>query len=62
MNAAQTERTDNHSMKSAKSERLMSLDVLRGFDMFWIIGGEHIFRGLGKLTDRPIAAKRVMGM
>jgi predicted acyltransferase len=57
MNAAQTERTNNHSMKSAKPERLMSLDVLRGFDMFWIIGGEHIFRGLGKLTDRPIAGK-----
>jgi predicted acyltransferase len=22
--------------------------------MFWIIGGEHIFRGLGKVIDRPI--------
>jgi len=57
MNATQTERADNHSMKGASPERLMSLDVLRGFDMFWIIGGEHIFRGLGKLTDRPIAGK-----
>ena len=29
-------------------ERLMSLDALRGFDMFWIIGGYEIVRGLGK--------------
>ena len=28
----------------SKPERLMSLDVLRGFDMFWIIGGEVFFR------------------
>ena len=26
----------------------MSLDVLRGFDMFWIIGGSAIFTGLAK--------------
>ena len=57
MNAAQIERTNNHSMEGAQSERLMSLDVLRGFDMFWIIGGAQIFRGLGKLTDRPIAGE-----
>lgn len=57
MNAAQPERTNNHSMEGTKSERLMSLDVLRGFDMFWIIGGADIFRGLAKLTDRPTAGK-----
>jgi predicted acyltransferase len=28
------------------SPRLMSLDALRGFDMFWIIGGSGIFSGL----------------
>lgn len=28
--------------------RLMSLDALRGFDMFWIIGGYGIVRGLAK--------------
>jgi len=32
----------------ATPERLMSLDALRGFDMFWIIGGYEIVRGLGK--------------
>ncbi len=29
--------------------RLESLDTLRGFDMFWIIGGDLLFRVLGKL-------------
>jgi predicted acyltransferase len=28
--------------------RLLSLDGLRGFDMFWIIGGQNIVRGLAK--------------
>ncbi|KQR70291.1 acyltransferase family protein [Pedobacter sp. Leaf176] len=31
---------------SSKSKRLISLDALRGFDMFWIISGEGIFHGL----------------
>jgi predicted acyltransferase len=30
------------------TDRLMSLDALRGFDMFWIIGGYWIVQGLGK--------------
>ncbi|UKT65895.1 DUF5009 domain-containing protein [Pedobacter mucosus] len=29
-----------------QKQRLVSLDVLRGFDMFWIISGEGIFHGL----------------
>lgn len=32
--------------------RLMSLDALRGFDMFWILGGEALFGGLLILTGR----------
>src|SRR5215510_775632 len=31
------------------SRRLLSLDALRGFDMFWIVGGEDIVHGLYKL-------------
>ncbi len=36
--------------------RLLSLDALRGFDMFWIIGGQEIIKGLaqvfpGKLSE-----------
>lgn len=34
--------------------RLYSLDALRGFDMFWIIGGEGIFTGLATLTGLPV--------
>ena len=32
----------------------MSLDALRGFDMFWIIGGGAIFTGLIKVVDGPL--------
>ena len=32
--------------KISDSQRLVSLDALRGFDMFWIIGGEHIIHAL----------------
>jgi predicted acyltransferase len=35
-------------------KRLYSLDALRGFDMFWIIGGEGIFVGLATLTGWPL--------
>ncbi|GAA4418013.1 DUF5009 domain-containing protein [Nibrella viscosa] len=34
----------------APVRRLLSLDTLRGFDMFWIIGGEDIFHVLAKTT------------
>jgi len=30
--------------------RLLSLDALRGFDMFWIICGEGIFHGLANVV------------
>ncbi len=29
-------------------ERLLAIDALRGFDMFWIIGGDRLGRALGK--------------
>jgi predicted acyltransferase len=32
------------------SERLVSLDALRGFDMFWIVGGDLIARAVIKTT------------
>lgn len=31
--------------------RLMSLDALRGFDMFWIVGGHRITVALGQVLD-----------
>jgi predicted acyltransferase len=36
----------------AASERLLSLDVLRGFDMFWIIGADALFQALSRISDR----------
>ena len=35
------------------SQRLYSLDALRGFDMFWIMGAEEIFHALAKATGSP---------
>src|SRR3954468_17103128 len=29
-------------------ERVVSVDALRGFDMFWILGGEEVVKGLAK--------------
>jgi len=37
----------------ATSTRLYSLDALRGFDMFWIIGGEEIFHTMAHATNAP---------
>src|SRR6266480_2291004 len=35
------------------TERLFSLDALRGFDMFWIMGAEEIVHALFKVTGSP---------
>jgi predicted acyltransferase len=35
------------------SERLTSIDALRGFDMFWIVGGDEIARALGTWWGTP---------
>jgi len=40
-----------------RRERLVSLDALRGFDMFWITGGTAILFGLGKIIHRPFFDK-----
>jgi predicted acyltransferase len=39
---------------AVKSNRLMSVDALRGFDMFWIIGGSAVITGLAKATGGPL--------
>lgn len=35
--------------------RVISVDALRGFDMFWIVGADGLARALGRLTDAPVA-------
>jgi predicted acyltransferase len=34
--------------------RLVSIDALRGFDMFWIVGGDAIFRSLHNISANPV--------
>ena len=49
-----------HGAKTAPSaeeprppQRLVSLDALRGFDMFWIIGGSGLLAAIAPLLDQP---------
>ena len=39
--------------QTTPSQRLYSLDALRGFDMFWIMGAEEIFHAIAKATGSP---------
>jgi predicted acyltransferase len=39
---------------SPRLRRFISVDALRGFDMFWIIGGDHLIRALPKAHDSPL--------
>src|SRR5467141_1143555 len=38
------------------SKRIMAIDALRGFDMFWILGADSFVRGLEKINGGPIVA------
>src|SRR5438874_2805211 len=38
------------------SKRIMAIDALRGFDMFWILGADAFVRGLEKINGGPIVA------
>lgn len=38
-------------MSNTAKQRLLSLDTLRGFDMFWIIGGGLLFQTIAKHTN-----------
>ena len=40
--------------KVDSSQRVLSIDALRGFDMFWIVGGGAIFSSLHDIFDSPI--------
>lgn len=45
------ERANTANPPAPTSGRLLSLDALRGFDMFWIIGGDALFRRIAKHTS-----------
>ncbi len=51
--AAKTAASEPAAVGVKPSERLVSLDALRGFDMFWIIGGDALVQSLARLW--PIA-------
>jgi predicted acyltransferase len=36
------------------TQRLTSLDALRGFDMFWILGADSLVYALNELSDNPV--------
>ncbi len=44
----------------ALRSRVVSLDALRGFDMFWIVGGYPIVLGLGKALHNPWFDKHIL--
>ncbi len=56
----QLDHTHLHSVPTqttaVKPGRLLSLDGLRGFDMFWIIGGQGIVMGLAKVWPGRFSA------
>ncbi len=41
----------------AASARVVSLDALRGFTMFWIIGGATVLQGVAKASGHPFLAR-----
>jgi predicted acyltransferase len=43
--------------EESRPERLVSIDALRGFDMFWIVGGDGLARAIGKWWGTPAAAQ-----
>jgi predicted acyltransferase len=43
------------------SPRLMSLDALRGFDMFWILGGDFVVTTAGKMSGSKDQAWTLFG-
>jgi len=44
-------KTDQPGGSARVTQRLLSLDALRGFDMFWIVGAEALVHGLQKFTE-----------
>jgi predicted acyltransferase len=50
---AASPRSHTAASPAAPSQRLYSLDALRGFDMFWIMGAEEIVHAMSKATGSP---------
>src|SRR5665213_2941650 len=44
----------NPSTTTTDTQRLTSLDALRGFDMFWILGADSFVYALHEMSDNPV--------
>ena len=47
------------SIGNLEKARLQSIDALRGFDMFWIIGGDSLFKVLGACLGMPVLVEQM---
>ncbi|WOO40633.1 acyltransferase family protein [Rubellicoccus peritrichatus] len=47
--------TSDKQQSKPSTERLQSLDALRGFDMLWIVGGAQLIRAFAKATEWRVA-------
>src|SRR6267143_4638143 len=47
---AESQPTEPQPAERTPSQRLMSVDALRGFDMFWIIGADSLVYALHRLS------------
>ena len=56
MNDTQTQSPEG-KQQGKLTGRVISIDALRGFDMFWIIGGGAIFASLHNALDNPVTAQ-----
>jgi predicted acyltransferase len=46
--------TASDEITQKNAGRLMSLDALRGFDMFWIVGADELVHGLRQVSDNSV--------
>jgi len=50
---------ESRNYRTEINERLLSLDALRGFDMFWITGGSALFAYLGHISGMEWLSKQM---
>lgn len=50
----------NSEIKGIPAGRVLSIDALRGFDMFWIMNWAHVFREICKYINTPFSL-RILG-
>ena len=50
--------SDNSLSRLRAPQRLISIDALRGFDMFWIVGGDDIAQGPGEMVGHAGRVRR----